>query len=198
MSPKRVVFDKPIVRADTEKMKFPRICPVCGASAEDIMPLTVIPNQYKSLRPSMDYMPSYYGRQQNNSIAPIKKTLYIPVCENHYLTDEGAGQYKSYCIVFDGLALAYLILALLTFGNQLWSAGRLSPWLFFAVGIFGTFLSITYVLFRPGPVENSVKIIGFDGGFRHIWLQFKESNYRDEFMKENVMTAELVKWIQRA
>ena len=197
MSPQRIVFDEPIVRAETEKLKFPRICPVCGDPAEDIMPLTVIPNQYKSLRPSMDYVPSFYGRGQNNPIIPVKKTLYIPVCEYHHYTDEGAGQYRSYCIVFDGLALVYLILALLTFGNQFWSAGRLNPWLLLGFGVFGTFLAITFVLFRPGPVEAAVKIIGFDGGFRHIWLQFKESRYRDEFMKENAMTAELVNWIQR-
>ncbi|MHA2071006.1 MAG: hypothetical protein ACW985_04410 [Candidatus Thorarchaeota archaeon] len=57
---------------------------------------------------------------------------------------------------------------------------------------------MTYALLRPGPVEDAIKIIGFDGGFQHIWIQFKRTQYRDEFMKENAMTAELVKWIQRA
>jgi hypothetical protein len=198
MSPQRVVFDEPIVRAEAQKMKFPDICPVCGDPAEDIMPITIIPNQYKSLRPSMDYMSTYYSRGQGNSVTPVKKTFHIPVCENHHYTDEGAGQYRSYCIVFDGLALAYLILASLAFGNQFWSRGTLSPWVFFAAAIFGTFLVITYALFRPGPIEDAVKIIGFDGGLRHVWIQFKRTQYRDEFMRENAMIAELVKWIQRA
>ena len=100
--------------------------------------------------------------------------------------------------MFDGLALTYLIIALLAFGNDFWSRGRLSPWLLFAIAIFGTFLVLTYALLRPGPVEDAIKIIGFDGGIHHIWIQFKRTQYRDEFMKENAMTAELVKWIQRA
>jgi lipid-A-disaccharide synthase-like uncharacterized protein len=198
MSPERVVFDEPIVRAETQKLKFPKICPICGDPAKDIMPITLIPNQYKSLRPSMDYMSMYYSRRQSGARTPVKKTLQIPVCENHHHTDEDAGRNRSYCIVFDGLALAYLILAWMAFGNDFWSRGRLSPWMFFAAAIFGAFLVLTYALFRPGPIEDAIKIIGFDGGFHYIWIQFKRTRYRDEFMKENAMTAELVKWIQKA
>ncbi|MHA2313527.1 MAG: hypothetical protein ACXADF_18785 [Candidatus Thorarchaeota archaeon] len=128
----------------------------------------------------------------------MKKTFYVPVCEEHHYTDEGAGQYRSYCLVFDGLALSYLILALLAFGDEMWRGVSVGPWIFFAVGIFGSFLIITYALFRPGPVEDAVKIIGFDGGLRHVWIQFKQAEYRDEFLKTNAMTAELVKWVQRA
>jgi hypothetical protein len=197
MSPERVVFKEPIVRAETQRLRFPDICPVCGDPAEDLMPITIIPNQYKSLRPSLDYGPSYYVRKLDSSPTPVKKIFQIPVCAIHHYTDEGAGQYKSYCIVFDGLALVYLILSLLTFGNQFWSGNSPSPWVVFAAAIFTTFLIITYALFRPGPVEDAVKIIGFDGGFSHVWIQFKRAQYRDEFMKENAMTAELVNWIQR-
>jgi hypothetical protein len=197
MSPERIVFKEPIVRAETQRMRFPDICPVCGDPAEDLMPIIIIPNQYKSLRPSLDYGSSYYGRKLGSSPTSVKKIFQIPVCATHHYTDEGAGQYKSYCIVFDGLALVYLILSLLTFGNQFWSGNSPSLWVVFAAAIFATFLIITYALFRPGPIEDAVKIIGFDGGFSHVWIQFKRAQYRDEFMKENAMTAELVTWIQR-
>ncbi|MHA2071007.1 MAG: hypothetical protein ACW985_04415 [Candidatus Thorarchaeota archaeon] len=105
MSPQRVVFDEPIVRAETQKMKFPEICPVCGDPAEDLMPITITPGQYKSLRPSMDYTSRYYGRRQSGALPLVKKTLLIPVCANHHYTDEGAEKSKVYCIVFDGLGL---------------------------------------------------------------------------------------------
>ncbi|MFW9886771.1 MAG: hypothetical protein ACFFER_01230 [Candidatus Thorarchaeota archaeon] len=100
--------------------------------------------------------------------------------------------------MFDGLALVYLILSSITFSNQFWSGGSSSPWVVLAAAIFTTFLINTHVLFRPGPIETAVEIIGFDGGFSHVWIQFKGVQYRDEFMKENTMTAELVNWIQRA
>ena len=179
-------------------MKFPEICPVCGDPAEDIMPIIIIPSQYKSLRPSLDYMYPSYGRRQNDALSHVKKTLQVPVCANHHYTDEGAERTKSYCIVFDGLALVYLILAMLAFGNEFWTRGSLSPWMLFAAAIFGTFLILTYAVFRPGPVEAAIKIIGFDRGLHHIWIQFKRTQYRYEFMKENAMTAELVKWIRKA
>ena len=198
MSPQKEVFKEPIVRAETDRLKFPKLCPVCGAPSEEVMPLTVIPNQFQSLRPSLNYGTTPFGRGQRDSFSPMKKTFYVPVCEGHHYTDEGAGQYRSYCLVFDGLALSYFILASLAFGDELWRGVPVGPWFFFAVGIFVSFLIITYALFRPGPVEDAVKVVGFDGGLRHVWIQFKQEQYRDEFMKENAMTAELVKWVQRA
>ena len=90
-----------------------------------------------------------------------------------------------------------MILSLLAFGDQMWRGARISPLILFAVAIFVLFLSVTYMLFRPGQIEQAVKVIGFDGGLRHVWLQFENSRYRDEFMNENAMNAELVKWIQR-
>lgn len=198
MSPQRVVFDQPIVRVEIGKLKFPQICPMCCNPAADVMPLTVIPNQYKSLRPSLEvpYVP--YARGQGDGFTQTKKTFYVPVCEEHHYTDEGAGTYRSYCVVFDGIALAFLVLALLAFGDQMWRGVGISPWIFFAVAIFILFLSVTYLLFRPGPIEQAVEVIGFDGGLRHAWIQFKNPLYREEFMRENAMSAELVKWIQRA
>ncbi|MFW9886772.1 MAG: hypothetical protein ACFFER_01235 [Candidatus Thorarchaeota archaeon] len=89
MSPERVVFEEPIVRAETERMRVPNICPVCGEPAEDLMPITIIPDQYKSLRPSLNYGSPYYGRKLGSSPTPVKKILQIPVCENHHYTDEG-------------------------------------------------------------------------------------------------------------
>ncbi|MFW9846157.1 MAG: hypothetical protein ACFFD6_05390 [Candidatus Thorarchaeota archaeon] len=197
MSPQRVVFDEPIVRVEIGRLKFPEICPICGDTAIDTMPLTIIPNQYKSLRPSLDPPYKQYVRGRGNVITQTKKTFYIPVCEEHHYTDEGAGTYRSYCVAFDGIALAFLILSLLAFGDQMWRGVQIGPWIFFAVAIFVLFISVTYILFRPGPIEQAVKVIGFDGGLRHVWLQFGNSQYREEFMKENAMFAELVKWIQR-
>jgi hypothetical protein len=43
-----------------------------------------------------------------------------------------------------------------------------------------------------------VKIIGFDSGFMNIWLKFARDDYREQFMEENEMHAELVKWITKA
>jgi hypothetical protein len=43
-----------------------------------------------------------------------------------------------------------------------------------------------------------MRIVGFDAGLQNIWLDFKNREYRDDFLKENPMTAELVSWVLKA
>jgi len=57
---------------------------------------------------------------------------------------------------------------------------------------------MTAIAFRPNALARAVKIIGFDVGMQNILLAFKSDSYRDEFIKENSMHSELVRWILKA
>jgi hypothetical protein len=56
----------------------------------------------------------------------------------------------------------------------------------------------TFVAFSPNVLEKAVKIVGFDFGMQNVLLSFKRSDYREQFMNENQMTAELVSWVMRS
>ncbi|MFX0107480.1 MAG: hypothetical protein ACFE7R_04285 [Candidatus Hodarchaeota archaeon] len=198
MSPKKIVFEEPIVRVDASRIQFPRICPVCSEPAEDTMQITVVPNKKMALHPSWDpaYSPSRLTRRSVG--VPDIKSFWVPVCEEHFYTDEGAGFSRSYCVAFDAIALAFMVFGLLALGDNLWRGDTIDSWIPLSIIIFAAFLILTYIVYLPGPVESAVKIIGFDGRLLNVWLQFKNSDYREAFMKENAMNAELVKWIMKA
>jgi hypothetical protein len=88
-----------------------------------------------------------------------------------------------------------LLFGLLAAGGDLWLRRSISPWVppVFALAILSFLL--TYLAFRPGPLESSVKVVGFDAGIQNVWLDFKNAEYRDRFLKENPMNAEAISWI---
>ena len=50
MSPRKEYFDKPVVRVDTLKARFPRICPVCGSPATKIVRMKIASDMGRYLR----------------------------------------------------------------------------------------------------------------------------------------------------
>jgi len=98
----------------------------------------------------------------------------------------------------DGFSIVALTFALLTLGSNLWLGKTSDAWVYGVVILAIASFILSIAAFRPKPIESAVRIVGFDAGFQNIWLDFKNRAYRDEFMKENPMTAELVSWILRA
>lgn len=197
MSPERIEFDEPVVRVPIDKMRFPKICPVCGAAATEVSRITVTPGRKQYLRPMWD--PAYNPDLRKRIGVPISETrmLLIPVCEDHLYSDEDYWRYKMLCLIVDGLMMALLTFALLTLGGNLWRGASSDPWIFGAIALGVASFIMSIAAFRPKSIETAVKIVGFDGGLQNIWLGFKNREYRDEFMKENPMTAELVSWVIR-
>ncbi len=198
MSPERIEFDHPIVRIATDKIRFPRKCPVCGAAATEVTRVTVVPGRKQYLRSTWDpaYNPAL--RKQMGMSLPETRMLLIPVCEDHLYSDEDYYRYKMLCVIVDGLSMVMLTFALLTLGGNLWRGVSSDAWIYGAIAFGVASFAISITAFRPKPIESAVKIVGFDGGLQNIWLDFKNREYRDEFMKENPMTAELVSWVVRS
>ena len=193
MSPKKEYFDEPLVKVDFRKARFPRTCPICEAPATRIIRMNIAKAGKIPLRPSLDYL-----SPRRQGIHPSElQILPIQVCENHSDPYAGTDRYQSYCIIIDGLLLATVMFSYFVIGDSISRARPIPIWAFLYLGLFGIALLLTAVAFSPNALEKHVKIIGFDPGQQNVLIAFKRSDYREQFMNENQMTAELVSWIMR-
>ena len=85
--------------------------------------------------------------------------------------------------------------ALIYAGADWWAGRPVSPWVYSYLLILAFSFLFVYLSFRPSALEASFKIIGFDFELQHVWFELQNPTYRDTFMKENPMSAELVSWI---
>jgi len=192
------VFKEPVVRVQMDKIRFPKICPICGAAANKPARISTTPGKRQYLRPEWDPAFSPAVRRSAGIRPPEVKTLLLHVCDTHYQSDEGDTNYKVICLVANALFAAAFVFTFLSIGNHLWIGIPVDT--FSYVGLFLLPISIlaSIIAFRSGPLAQSVKIIGFDSGLMNIWLEFSRADYREQFMEENAMHAELVKWITKA
>jgi hypothetical protein len=145
------------------------------------------------LRPSIDYLSPRRQGVQHSEI----KILPIQVCEDHSDPYSGTERYQSLCIIVSSLLLTFVVFSLLVIGDRISRARVIPLWPFFYIGLFGFAVLLSVVAFSPNTLEKAVSIVGFDPGMQNILLSFKRSDYREQFMNENQMTAELVTWIMR-
>jgi hypothetical protein len=197
LSPQKEYFDEPIVRAKADKINFPNICPVCCTPATDI---SIMATTHRSRE-------QYYGPPARvaymglGSAAKGKETRFfrVPVCEDHYISeDEGHGGHKAYCIIFDVIGVAVVFFALIMTSHDLRLGRPIASWVYTMLIIFVLMLAMTRFVFSMNPLESAIRIVGFDKNMINIWFEFENSDYRDMFVKENPMSAELVRWIIRA
>lgn len=198
MSPRKEYFDEPLVKVDFLKARFPKTCPVCGAPATKVVRLKVAKTGKQYLRRSWQYVYSPYTRFRGESKSSEMKVLPIQVCENHANPDDGTDRYQSLCLIVDGLLMAFAIFSVFLIGDSISRSRPIGLWPLLFIGLFGISLFLTLVAFRPNVIEKAVRIIGFDPGMQNVLLAFKRSEYRAQFMDENQMTAELVRWIIRS
>ncbi len=181
-----------------DKIRFPQICPICGQKATKPARIATAPAKKQYLRPEWD--PAFYPavRRSLGLKAPEVKTLLLHVCENHYQSDEGDTNYKVLCLIANALLAAGFVFSFLIIGNRMWIGLPVDPFLYVVLLALPISLLFTIFAFRSGPLASSVKIVGFDSGLMNVWLAFTRSDYRDAFMEENSMSAELVHWIVKS
>jgi len=197
LNPQKTIFKEPIVRVKASGIIFPKICPVCGESANVKTRMSTIPNKKSYLRPSWDPAFTPSARRRMGISSPPMSTFLIPVCEDHAIYDESDCRYRTLCIICNGLIIAMAVFSLMSVGSDLWLGRGFGMWGFIAIFLISTVFASSLVAFRARPLEQAVKIIGFDYGAQYIWIAFKDSEYRRRFLEENEMNAELVRWIVR-
>ncbi len=200
MSPHKEVFDEPVVRVQFDKVRFPQVCPVCGAKATESTRIT-LDTRKRYLSRSWDPMgsPTWRARFGHGSYPTYDVvSLRIPVCEDHVVSDESDCRSRILCVVYDGLLLGALLVTVMAIGSDLWTGRGVAPWTLVVLSLVLVAGIISIVVFRPRPLEKAVRIVGFDHGVHFIWLAFSDPAYRDLFLKENEMHAQLVGWVLRA
>ena len=193
MSPRREYFDEPVVRVETLKARFPRTCPVCGSPATEIFRMKIAQGTEFT-----DPAYSLSVRRKVGSQQPEMQVLRVQVCEDHADPDAGTDRIQTLCILVDGLLLGFLLFGLLIIGDSISRGLPISILPILIIGLFALAMVLSKVAFMPNAVAKAVRIVGFDAGMQNVLIAFKSQTYRDDFMQENQMTAELVRWILKA
>ena len=197
MSSQKYYFDKPAVRVQLSRVRFPKICPVCGAPATILSRITLTERGSRYLNRSWDPYYSPYARIRSQLPDPKHRVLPIYVCEKHHYSDEGADRYQSCCFITDGFAMAFFFFGLLFIGDAFYRGRPLPFWSVVFSIFFALSLSLTWFAFRPNAIQRAVQIVGFDPGMQNILLVFDNELYREAVIQDNPMTTELVSWIVR-
>ena len=191
MSPQKLILKEPAVRVQLSRVRFPKVCPVCGAPASIPSRITLSSGGTNWDDPTFRAHPI----SMRPSSRPTPKYLPIFVCEDHYYADDSEERYKSCCLIIDGFAMAFFFFGLMFLGDS-FNRGRPIPFWSMAFSAFFAFsMFLSWIAFRPNALQRAVKIVGFDPGMQNILIVFKDKSYRDLIIQENPMTTELVSWI---
>ena len=198
MSLEKKIFKEPIVRVKVSGIRFPNTCPVCGESTTTKTRISTIPNKKTWLRPQWDPAFSPRARKAMGLSSAPASTFLVPVCDEHAVSDDSDCRYRTLCMIVNGLIIAIVIFSLMGIGSDLWLGRGFGLWGYMTIFLISIVITSSLVAFRSRPLEESFKIVGFDYGAQYVWIAFKDSDYRNKFLDENKMHAELVKWIVRA
>jgi hypothetical protein len=191
---KRETFKDPLVRVRVSRVRFPKMCPVCGKETTHTNKVVATPKKTQII--SLGRM-TPYDRRRMGIPSPEVRTLHVYVCKDHCLEDGGIMRLRAASAFYASLAFCMLVFAIMLIGSNI-SLGRpLTVWtgLFFV--FVGATMALAYVAYRPYGLEAAFKIIGFDYDLQHVWLKLQNSLYRDAMIEINEMNAELVTWIVR-
>lgn len=186
-------FDEPIVRVKVNRVRFPKTCPVCGAPATQTARISTNPGRKIWLRPYWDPKLNPWGK--NHLTNAETKSFLIDVCEDHAISDNAEMRVRGLSSIIASIVAGASFFALIYAGADWWAGRPVSPWVYSYLLILAFSFLFVYLSFRPSALEASFKIIGFDFELQHVWFELQNPTYRDTFMKENPMSAELVSWI---
>lgn len=193
LTKRRILFDEPIVRVKISKVRFPKCCPVCGASADRLARVSSTPKRKVWLRPSWD--PNFNSKGNNRLENTQIKSLLVEVCELHQMSDNAELKIRGLSVFLAALIIGISLFALIYAGSDYWLGRPVNPWVYSYIVILFFSLLFGYIAFRPSPLEDSIKIVGFDFEMQYVWLQLKNRDYMNQLMAENPMSIELVNWI---
>jgi hypothetical protein len=192
------VFDEPIIRAKINKIRFPNSCPVCGAPATHTTSISTRPQTNRWLRPEWD--PGFYSRDRKRLGLTMaeKKNFRVHVCDHHNASDEGNYRMRAISSFLLTVVASLSIFVIMFTGADYWAGRGISPWVYSYFFVLAASILIGIIAFRPNALESAVNIIGFDFDVQYVWFKLKDPEYRNRFITENEMNAELVNWVVKA
>jgi hypothetical protein len=189
----RVYFDEPIVRAKISRIRFPKTCPVCGAPATTSTRISTHPRSKIWHNPAWDAR--FLTAKEQQLTAAETKSFLVDVCADHTISDNAEMRARTLSTFVASLIACISIFALIYAGADVWAGRPISPWIYSYVVIFFSSLFLVYISFRPSAFETSFKIIGFDFELQYVWIMLSSPSYREQFVEENPLSAELVNWV---
>ncbi len=193
---RRYYFDEPLVRAKVSRIRFPKSCPVCGHPTSKTARITINPRRKVWLQPGWDHGFNPWGK---NQLADTEsKSFLVEVCEDHSVADNAEMRARGLATLVASIVVAFSVLALIFTGADYWAGRPVSPWVYSYLLVLLLSGLFVYVAFCPSALEDSIRIIGFDFELQYVWLAMRNPIYRETFVNENPVDAELVKWIVKA
>ena len=195
MTGNKKVFDEPIIRAKINRIRFPKTCPVCGAPATNTTSISTRPQTKRWLRPHWD--PGFYARDRKRLGLTLseKKSFLIQVCDCHHATDDAEMRMRAITSFILTVIASASFFVIMFAGADFWAGRGISSWLYAYFLVLGASILVGVIAFRSNPLESSVNIVGFDFDIQYVWFKIKDEQYRNKFIEENGMSAELVNWI---
>ena len=189
------VFEEPIIRAKINRIRFPNTCPVCGAPATTTTSISTRPQNKRWLRPNWD--PGFYARDRKRLGLTMaeKKSFLVHVCEHHHASDDAEYRMRTITSILLSIVASSSVFVIMFAGADFWAGRGISPWVYSYFLVLAASIFVGFIAFRPNPLESAVNIIGFDFDIQYVWFRLKDAQYRNKFIEENEMTAELVNWI---
>ena len=181
------------MRAKISRIRFPKTCPVCGAPATTSTRISTHPRKKIWLHPASDA--KYLATKEQELANAETKSFLVDVCADHTISDNAEMRARTLSTVVASLMVCISIFALIYAGADVWAGRPISPWIYSYVAIFVCSLFLAYISFRPSAFETSFKIIGFDFELQHVWIMLSSPSYRELFVEENPLSAELVNWV---
>ena len=184
------------MRAKINRIRFPRTCPVCGAPATISTRISAHPKRRVWLPSAWDAR--FLATKEQQSADADLKSFVVEVCPEHTMSDNAEWRARTLSSLVASIMVGISIFALIYAGADVWAGRPISPWVYSYVAVFAFSLLLAYISYRPSALESSFKIIGFDFEMQHVWLMLSSSSYRELFVEENPLSAELVNWIVKA
>ncbi|TFG33773.1 hypothetical protein EU527_06800 [Candidatus Thorarchaeota archaeon] len=191
----RKFFDEPIVRIKIGRIRFPKICPVCGAISTTSTWITTTPRRKQWLRPH--WKPGFYASERKRLGLTLeeKKSFQVHICENHYISDDGEWRFRILAMLLISITVSLSIFFFIISGNSIWNGGGINPGIRGYFAILLASIVIGYLAFKPNALESAFQIIGFDFDVQYVWLKLKNPDYRAKLVEDNPLNVELVNWI---
>ncbi len=188
--PSRREFSDPIIRIDSDRIRFPDSCPVCCRKATT--------HSTVSAHSGHEWRGARYA-QWNRGTFGIRtgspRVFLVPVCDNHCFSDDSEWRGRTLCMLTNGIMVAVLLFATFLAGGHYWQGRGLPTWYPFLLALFLMLVIASALMMRDQPLQRAMNIIGFDSEVRYVWLDLRNREYRELFLSENKVNAELVSWI---
>lgn len=181
-----------LVKAKLSTVEFPELCPVCLGSAEDLVFITIIDKIRKD-----DYIGTTMSRQDDKTSIAVNAarghtTFAVPTCMAHGSKSVRSLRTKLVALVGFFIFFYPILYFLLQLNVALNYSGSIeSPLIGVAISLMALLTSLLYGLF-PRALERKLKFVDVARANDEIVLSIDNRDYRDEFLKTNVMNAEIV------